>query len=309
MARIVYTAPLFLWGLLLLGTASAQQINISTPYVQANDSFYENIGGNFNFFFGGGGGGSGSRIVGIDPFGNLIMGGAIPFTQNSAGSAIPPFGGYNPGANGNLGIGAFGNGVGGLGNLSFSQGSQRSLVSQTPNVTIMNGGTGTFIDTSQTPFVTGVVPVVGRGYVPVRLPAAAAFFPPVPSQGPSPLDLAVQRIHEDAARGAGPRLGAPQVRPQLTAEERAAARVAAAPASSAEHGDLSVAAIKLQRANQLAEEAAAEQAEIEALVEKARGAVAAGKAGVARIYYRQAATRATGETRSAILSAIEDLGE
>ena len=47
--------------------------------------------------------------------------------------------------------------------------------------------------------------------------------------------------------------------------------------------------------------------EVEELVERARGAEQAGKLGVARIYYQQAANRSTGELRTLLLERQEEL--
>lgn len=76
-------------------------------------------------------------------------------------------------------------------------------------------------------------------------------------------------------------------------------------ASSAERGDLSVNAIKARRAQEKAEEAAAAQAEVNVLLEKARGAQAEGKPGVAKVYLQMAARRATGEQQAEIVKQID----
>ncbi len=73
--------------------------------------------------------------------------------------------------------------------------------------------------------------------------------------------------------------------------------------STATHGDLSVAEIRRQQA----QEGDADQKEIRRLVERARGAEEAGKSGVAKIYYNMAARRAEGEMRRQILDKIKDL--
>ena len=56
----------------------------------------------------------------------------------------------------------------GLG-VSAAQGSSLSMTSQSPSITLPNGGTGFFINSFQRPFVTGIVPVVGTQSIsPVR---------------------------------------------------------------------------------------------------------------------------------------------
>jgi hypothetical protein len=78
----------------------------------------------------------------------------------------------------------------------------------------------------------------------------------------------------------------------------------AAEASTAEHGDLSVAEIRRQQA---AQSDVADQ-DLEAWIERARGAEAAGKRNVARIYYRMAASRASGELKQQMLAKYREMG-
>ena len=80
----------------------------------------------------------------------------------------------------------------------------------------------------------------------------------------------------------------------------------AAADSTANHGDLSVAEIRRQQA---APQDAARNQKIEVRIEKARGLEDAGKAGLAKIYYQQAATRADGELKKQLLEKIRSLGE
>ena len=60
----------------------------------------------------------------------------------------------------NVSIPIPGDGVSGFINIAASQGSRTSLVSQAPSITLANGLPGGIFDTSQTPFVAGVIPVV-----------------------------------------------------------------------------------------------------------------------------------------------------
>lgn len=118
----------------------AQMVTTSTPFNRVGDSFHENIGSswslrgnNWNMSFGGG-----NANPGASQFGNN-------------------------GANGGLrgGVGFVGNGFSGNIWGQMSQGSSRSLVSQTPSVTTFNGAPGVVSDTQQSPFVIGMTPVVG----------------------------------------------------------------------------------------------------------------------------------------------------
>lgn len=121
--------PLLTHPTIVLG----QNVVVGTPFNNVGDSFYENYGAsgswsNGNAFFNWGGGG-----------------------------AVPSFGGYDPNADARFGFSA-----GGL-NLGFTagQGSSRFASSQTPMVTVPNGGYGSIFSGTVTPFVTGFVPVVG----------------------------------------------------------------------------------------------------------------------------------------------------
>lgn len=148
---------------LIASPAVAQQIFVETPNTTVSDSFYENLGVDFGFSLGGGDpNGTGSRVVGLNPFGQPL--GQIVFSQGGAGSAIPPFGGFDPNAGARTGF-AVRNGNGGgfsLG-LNLNQGSSRTLTTTTPGVTVQNGFGGSIFNGSVSPFVTGVVPVVGNG--------------------------------------------------------------------------------------------------------------------------------------------------
>ena len=88
--------------------------------------------------------------------------------------------------------------------LNFAQGDKRADVTQAPEVTVMNGQTGYFSDTSQTPFVVGAIPVVGG------FPLAPQMQPP--GLSPDQVDPRVQALLDaqaqakaDAQGGAVPR--------------------------------------------------------------------------------------------------------
>ena len=168
-------------------SAAQPQSTPGSPFRSGGDSFFENFGVNFGFNIPARlPANGGSAIVGLTPQGAINPGG-INFVQGGAAAAIPPFGGFVPGGN-TLGFSI--NGPGGSATFGFSasQGSSRSMSSQTPSVTVMNGGTGFVSDASLRPFVTSVVPVVGGfagGAQPMfTLPGAA---PAVDSFGTSAL--------------------------------------------------------------------------------------------------------------------------
>ena len=69
-----------------------------------------------------------------------------------------------------------------------------------------------------------------------------------------------------------------------------------------------MAEIKARKATEKSAQASATVAEVEVLLEKARGAAAEGKPAVAKIYLQMAARRAEGEQRAEVLRQLELLG-
>jgi len=124
--------------------AEAQQVTNTTTMNNINEGFNEAIGTSW-----------GGRWKGIN------------FSINGGGNqrlGTPQYGGYNP----NSGLswnGAWGDPRNGGDYLQFngwaSQGFNRTYTSEAPSVTMMNGQQGVFSDTTQTPFVMGVIPTVG----------------------------------------------------------------------------------------------------------------------------------------------------
>ncbi|MBI1901638.1 MAG: general secretion pathway protein GspD, partial [Planctomycetia bacterium] len=84
----------------------------------------------------------------------------IPFRNGSFPLAIPQFGGFQPGAGAELGFAILSD-LEAFFFIEASQGDRRSNVLQAPKVTLFNGQTAIVSDTSQTPFVISVIPVVG----------------------------------------------------------------------------------------------------------------------------------------------------
>lgn len=238
--------------------SAGQQVNVGGPFNSVGHSFYENIGTRWG-------------VAGPGWFFNF--GGGAP--------VAPPFGGFDPNAGAQFGAGfRAGNTVGSF-NLNAGQGANSTFVSQTPNVTIPNGGNGVFIDGTFRPFVTSIIPVVGD------------------NSDPSPLRERLRRLRS-GQENPGPSPG------ESTASTPAAASgggSGSGQTSSADRGALSVAAIKAQAA---AEEQAA-AGELAVLLEKAKGAEEAGKPTVAKLYYQMAARRATGEQQREIQARIQAL--
>jgi hypothetical protein len=271
---------------------------VTTPYHVINDSFYESLG------FGGFG------INRMGPNGGWF------FNTGPAGSAPPPFGGYDPAADARFGarIGPFNfNGLAGTG-------SSRSHVMQAPTITLTNGVPGFMFDGSMVPFVTGIVPVVGYAPVGTGIPPAGGMNGG--QQGVSLLEERLVRMQQEqalaqaaaagaeaAAAGQAQRVGGDAPPLVLQGPPPAAASPSStgvsSTGSSANHGDISVAEIRAQQAAQEAQL----QNEIQVRIEKARGHEQAGELGIAKIYYRQAAERAEGRLKQQLLEHIQQLSE
>lgn len=250
--------PLGWWA----AAAQAQQVNIGGPFNSVGSSFYENIGTNWG-------------LRGPGWFANF--GGGAP-------GVAPQFGGFDPNAGANGGVGFRAGNVMGFLNFTAGQGANSTFVSQTPNVTIPNGGTGYFIDGTFRPFVTSITPVVADNSDPSPLRERMRRLQSGEVQAPSPTDQTAVPASPAPAAGGGGGNSSPR-------------------GSSAERGSLSVAAIKAQAAA----EQQAEDTEVAALLEKATGAEAAGKASVAKIYYQMAARRATGDRQREIQTRLQAL--
>lgn len=285
---------------------SAQQFALSTPFNTLNDNFFERIGMGFGFQLQGANPASGRGVVGFGP-GGINPGGNIVFSQGGFNSALPQFGGHDANTDATLGFGLVKGGNGAFFNLAAGQGSTRSMTNQTPVIVLPNGVQGTISDTSQTPFVTSVIPVVGSGFGPSDFGLGGSGGG---VRWVSPLQDRMERFYElqrqkksssaQRAEAAALELG----NENLSREEKLSLKADASRGSSAGYGDLSVAEIKSQQAA----EVAAKQQELAGLMERAKGAEEAGKANVAKIYYRQALARATGDLREEIQSKLQTLG-
>ncbi len=278
---------------LLVATSFGQQVQLTTPFHSQNESFYENFG------------------VGLGGINRMGPRGGWFFSGLPANATLPPFGGYDPGADARFGFRAGPFDV----NLIAGQGSTRSMVMESPTLVVPHGGTGYLFEGSQRPFVTGVVPVVGH---PVLRPVLDQADYPV-----HPLTERLQRFAGESAAAArrdqlpqgaparasrDPSPHARQDDPPLVLRggrsSPASSQAAVNPGdSTATRGDLSLREIRQQQA----EEEAAGEHEVRLLIEKARGQEAAGKQGLAKIYYQQAAARAAGQLRQQLQAKIDSL--
>jgi hypothetical protein len=311
---------LFVWAAALAASpAVAQQATIGAPFNNSGDSFFETNGVNFGFNIPAPAGGR-NAVVGLTPQGAIDPNG-INFVQGGGAAAAPQFGGGNQGGGATFGFAARSP----LGTASFgfsaSQGSTRSLVSQTPSVTLQNGATAFISDTSQRPFVTSVVPVVG-GFAGLAQPlyTLPAAPEPVDSFGTSALGERLHRLGETPGPRVAPvapqNFSGPQFR-NSTGDATAGSNsppaevgagtaefsrdLAGARQSSAGQPAASIAEI---RAQQAADDEAA-QSELRQILDRAQEAIALGKPNVARIYYQQLARRATGPLRQQALDGLK----
>jgi hypothetical protein len=229
--------------------APAQQANVQAPFRAANHSFFEQFGSNWH------------------------LSGPGWFARFGGGPVAPPFGGAQPGAGITAGAGFAGGGGmnGGLGVLA-AQGSQRSNVMQSGNLTLYNGLPGALSNTSHSPFVVGLIPVVGQG----KPPWQQQLDGDIPTQTREPALL---------ARDASP------VEDNLPV------------ARSEDPGQFSLEELARQ---QIETDAARQREALEHLA-KAREALAASKPKVARIYYQMAERRASGELKARVAAELKSL--
>jgi hypothetical protein len=297
------------------------QVQITAPFHSLNDSYYERIGVDFDFSFRPGG-----NVVGLDQFGNPTSDGRIHFNQGSFDSALPQFGGHDASTDATFGFGIAGSKFSPRFRFALGQGSNRSHVMQAPTVVMHDGQTGFVSDTSQRPFVTSVIPVVGAG-----LP----MMPPSPPISPVQQALARMEAEKKLGQQRQPRAEAEipreQIRvdpfgdpvvprevdgPLLLGKDRPAPAsddeplILKGPSESGEAdsaGEAEVEDAGDERPQQAQPDAAAQQ-EVHSCIEKARGYEEAGKLGIAKIYYQQAAARADGELKKKLLEKIQSLG-
>ncbi|HUT88099.1 MAG TPA: hypothetical protein VMY37_01260 [Thermoguttaceae bacterium] len=169
------------------------QVTIEVRFITLNDNFFERIGIDFDFdidddvdrpfqVFGRVVGGDdedrdpgtepvrdtadtdhnnpSSVTVGLSSPGVFSADLDIPFQQNSFGLAVPQFGGFDATAGAQLGFAILSD-IEAFFFVSAAQGDRRSNILQAPKVTLFNGQQAFVSDTSQSPFVISVIPVVG----------------------------------------------------------------------------------------------------------------------------------------------------
>ena len=149
------------------------QVTIEVKFITLNDNFFERLGVDFDLRID-----DNVRNLPLDDQGpstavGLNAGfdaasGVLPFTadfdiavtQDSFGSSVPAFGGFDAAAGASLGFAI-------LSDLEMfffmnaAQGDQRTNVLQAPRVTMFDGQFASIVDTTSRPFVTSLIPVVG----------------------------------------------------------------------------------------------------------------------------------------------------
>lgn len=165
------------------------QVTIEVRFLTLNDNFFERIGVDFDFniddnsnpakgwvqqFNAVQSSGSLPSVdnvnVDADSGKNLTVGMSnpgifaadldIPFRQNSFSLAAPQFGGFDPTAGAQIGFAILSD-IEAYFFINAAQGDRRSNILQAPKVTLFNGQQAFISDSSTTPFVISVIPVVG----------------------------------------------------------------------------------------------------------------------------------------------------
>jgi len=165
------------------------QVTIEVRFLTLNDNFFERIGVDFDFniddnsnpakgwvqqFNSVQASGSLPTVdnvnVDADSGKNLTVGMSnpvvfaadldIPFRQNSFSLAAPQFGGFDPTAGAQIGFAILSD-IEAYFFINAAQGDRRTNILQAPKVTLFNGQQAFISDSSTTPFVISVIPVVG----------------------------------------------------------------------------------------------------------------------------------------------------
>ncbi|MEN6557862.1 MAG: hypothetical protein ABFC54_06755, partial [Thermoguttaceae bacterium] len=160
------------------------QVTIEVRFITLTDNFFERIGVNFDFDISSNVLGKGMSVnssyanqpintlatkpntnrtvtVGLGTPTTYSSDLDIPVTQGGYALAVPQYGGFDATAGASLGFAILSD-IEAYFFLNAAQGDKRSNVLQAPKVTLFNGQQAYVSDTSQTPFVISVIPVVGE---------------------------------------------------------------------------------------------------------------------------------------------------
>ncbi len=142
------------------------QITIEVRFITLGDTFFEQIGVDFDVQFD-----DNARTIPQDDAGMDVTIGLsgengvptadldIALTNNSFGLA-PPFGGFDPNRVSSIGFAILSD-IEAFFFLQAVQGNNRTNIMQSPKVTLFDGQLATISDITQRPFVTSIIPVVG----------------------------------------------------------------------------------------------------------------------------------------------------
>lgn len=153
------------------------QVTIEVRFITLADNFFERIGVDFDFSIDSNvtqanlnNNGGLSQVVGLDASSATSTTGPvlsptlnIPFTQGGfTEGTVPAFPGigFNPASAGTFGFAILSD-IEAFFLIQAAQGDSRSNILQAPKVTLFNGQSAFISDTSQRPFVTSIIPVVG----------------------------------------------------------------------------------------------------------------------------------------------------
>ncbi len=152
------------------------QIVVEVRFITLSDNFFERIGVDFDFAINDNSGLTANQAASQDRFNPGVIVGRgpdgsagqftptaqldIPFSQDSIGSTIPTFGGFDPASAANFGFAILSD-IEVFFLIQAAKGDQRTNLTQAPTVTMFNGQTASISDFSSRPFVTSVIPVVG----------------------------------------------------------------------------------------------------------------------------------------------------
>ncbi len=158
------------------------QVTIEVRFITLADNFFERIGVDFNMsvddntglnnylpFLPSGQSGQANSTLFDDSNKSVAIGWTatgptgdldVKLTQNSFGGNLPQFGGFDPNSVANFGFAILSD-IEVFFVLAAGQGDTRANILQAPKVTLFNGQFAFVSDTTQRPFVTSVIPVVG----------------------------------------------------------------------------------------------------------------------------------------------------
>lgn len=146
------------------------QVTIEVRFITLSDTFFERIGVDFDFNINDNSQYTASTLpdhpqpsvtIGLDPAGSIVPTANldVEFRQGGFNSALPPFG-NDPASAATFGFAILSD-IEAFFVIQAAQGDSRTNILQAPKVTLFNGQQAFVSDTSQRPFVTSVIPVVG----------------------------------------------------------------------------------------------------------------------------------------------------